>query len=1184
MAALAGAEPALSPAWALLPPHPARRPAAQQRNDAPKLAVRELRRPSASAGWPGRPLANVAAVIAGVRVSAGLARRRGRFQRHRLQGSSRRACPKLPNNLSPSAISTFQECPKLFEFRYVQRLPSATSPELERGTVVHAVLEDLFRLPSEERTEDAALRFAKSRIQDSAANLDLCFTSDEQRKTQAEDWIRDVVHAVRHYFDIENPQEQFEKQYIERQVTANLPGAEGHLSTLMGYLDRVDLQRDAQSGELVLTIVDYKTGLAMSEHWQQLLIYALALALGTTLQWDRVQGRLLYLGEKPVVQVKDFTSAEIERIHQLVLQVRSDIIQAADTGFVPKPSQRCDRCSFKSKCPAFRALGSTLLSAVVDVKVPEPLALTNGTHAPAPLLNAGPRNQSKLTRAATGPRRIEKAASGELGRRGPGGEQARRQSGRPGVELREEVAATMPDLSGAPELAEEEPARDAPRAPAAGHGRGCAAGAGITVVSTAEEAARVSEILLGLREAGRVHAVDTETLDWGPGQSPYNHGWIVCFSVFCGEDVDFGSGPRLWVDNMGEGGEPGTLVQCFREYLEDPGVKKVFHNYSFDRAMFKNMGITVAGFAGDTMHMARLWDTELPEYSLRALSELLLEDPWRKSFGCSDLFGKAGVKNFADVLTNSVTRDQGIEYSTRDTVATWKLHEHLTTELRRVPWEDCLRGIEEGKTMLDFYLTFWRPFAEVLVAMECRGMYVNTAHLQAHEVRAQQDIEKTTAQFRGWLRGVYAERWPEETALVNGIEQFNFSSFQQMIQLLFTNEDEERTINGVRIRGLGLPRTLVPGVTKSGAMSLAGTTLEELAGPQPSEGEAGCGTAVQWLGVDGCRALSSLCKVKKIKKTLNTFLQPLQTHVDAASRIHAQFNLNTSTGRLSCQSPNLQQQPALEKDDYEIRKAFACPPGQCLIVADYAQLELRVLAHLTKCPSLIQALVSDGDIHSRTAAQMYDHVRAAVEAGDVLLEGGDGSKPTVKEAFASERRRAKTLNFGIIYGMQAQGLSKGLGCSRLEAQATIDRWYEGRPGVLRWKEESLRAAVASWPPAVKSLRGRRRALRDLRNANTYLRSSAERQAINAPCQGGAVDIVVEAMLSLEGCPELRDLGFQLVLQVHDELVLEGPRDRAEEALALVRGIMEKPFVDGSTLCVPLPVDAHVVQCWGDAKG
>lgn len=185
------------------------------------------------------------------------------------------------------------------------------------------------------------------------------------------------------------------------------------------------------------------------------------------------------------------------------------------------------------------------------------------------------------------------------------------------------------------------------------------------------------------------------------------------------------------------------------------------------------------------------------------------------------------------------------------------------------------------------------------------------------------------------------------------------------------------------------------------------------------------------------------------------FITSLQELADHQSRVHCSLNLNTETGRLSSRRPNLQNQPALEKDKYKIRQAFQASPGNNLIVADYGQLELRILASMTKCKSMIEAFEAGGDFHSRTAMDMFEHVKQSVANGECLLEWdyskGDPPKPLLKDVFGAERRKAKTLNFSIAYGKTSHGLSQDWGVSRQDAEELLDKWYKARPEVKGWQ-------------------------------------------------------------------------------------------------------------------------------------
>jgi DNA polymerase-1 len=344
-------------------------------------------------------------------------------------------------------------------------------------------------------------------------------------------------------------------------------------------------------------------------------------------------------------------------------------------------------------------------------------------------------------------------------------------------------------------------------------------------------------------------------------------------------------------------------------------------------------------------------------------------------------------------------------------------------------------------------------------------------------------------------------------------------------------------------------------------------------------------------GLRACAAMDALCDVAAIDTLLSNFIIPLQGDAIKCSngRIHCSMNINTETGRLSARRPNLQNQPALEKDRYKIRKAFTADvkDGKTLIVADYGQLELRLLAHMTGCVSMLDAFERGGDFHSRTALGMYEHIQEAVDEGKCLLEwdGGHEGKappvPLIKDMFATERRKAKVLNFSIAYGKTAHGLAKDWKVSLREADETLNRWYRDRPEVKLWQDE--RIVEAHQLKSVRTLLGRQRHLHQINSKSPGVRKHFERAAINTPIQGGAADIAMLAMIEIERNEELRDLGWRLLLQVHDEVMLEGPAESKERALELVRQCMEYPFQGTNPLTVALSVDAKTADTWYEAK-
>lgn len=377
--------------------------------------------------------------------------------------------------------------------------------------------------------------------------------------------------------------------------------------------------------------------------------------------------------------------------------------------------------------------------------------------------------------------------------------------------------------------------------------------------------------------------------------------------------------------------------------------------------------------------------------------------------------------------------------------------------------------------------------------------------------------------------------------------------------------------------------------TAGGAASVTADVLRKLAG-DPSEEIYG--TAYEFFGGgdagrEACEAIDSLCSIGSIDTMIASFITSLQSLADSQSRVHCSLNLNTETGRLSSRRPNLQNQPALEKDKYKIRQAFQASPGNNLIVADYGQLELRLLASMTSCTSMIKAFAAGGDFHSRTALDMFDYVKEKVNEGECLLEwdyaDGDPPKPLLKDMFASERRHAKTLNFSIAYGKTAHGLSQDWGVTRQKAENMLQAWYKARPEVLKWQKDTKEFARRFG--ITRTLMGRYRQLPEALSNNRKLIGHAERASINTPIQGGAADVAMMAMNKINDSEKLKRLGWILLMQIHDEVILEGPEECAEEAFEEVTTLMQNPFVFGlEPTKVPLLVDGSCThKTWYEAK-
>jgi DNA polymerase-1 len=291
---------------------------------------------------------------------------------------------------------------------------------------------------------------------------------------------------------------------------------------------------------------------------------------------------------------------------------------------------------------------------------------------------------------------------------------------------------------------------------------------------------------------------------------------------------------------------------------------------------------------------------------------------------------------------------------------------------------------------------------------------------------------------------------------------------------------------------------------------------------------------------------------------VNTYVEALPRLVDPRTgRVHPTYNqLGAATGRLSATNPNVQNIPIRTPEGVRIREAFVPAEGCVLLSADYSQVELRLLAHFSGDDSLREAFRRGDDIHRQTAAEVW---------------GAESS-----EVSADQRARAKAINFGIIYGLSSFGLANQLGIATAEAQETIQTYFARYPGVRRFIDETIESARRDG--AVRTLLGRRRALPDLNSRNRSLRQAAERMAVNTVVQGTAADLIKRAMIAVAA--ELHSAGSRarMILQVHDELVLEVPDADVAQVSERVREVMEGVL----PLSVPLRVDVGIGRNWREA--
>lgn len=352
-------------------------------------------------------------------------------------------------------------------------------------------------------------------------------------------------------------------------------------------------------------------------------------------------------------------------------------------------------------------------------------------------------------------------------------------------------------------------------------------------------------------------------------------------------------------------------------------------------------------------------------------------------------------------------------------------------------------------------------------------------------------------------------------------EEFNINSTQQFGRILFDK--------------LGLPPVKK---TKTGYSTNA-DVLEKLRDKHP--------------------IVEAVLDYRQLAKLKSTYVDGLTKVIAADGRIHTSFqNTVTATGRLSSTEPNLQNIPVRTELGAELRKMFVAPAGRVLVDADYSQIELRLLAHIAGDEHMIAAFRAGEDIHTVTASQVF------------------GVPP--EQVTHEMRRRAKAVNFGIVYGISDFSLSQDIGVTRAEAKAYMEKYFEKYSGVHAYMTQVVERAKADG--YVSTLMGRRRWLPELKSSNFNLRSFGERVALNMPIQGTAADLIKKAMLHVDGRLRREGLEARLVLQVHDELIVECPEGEAEQVQRLLAEEMEHV----AELAVPLTAEAHAGKSWAEAKG
>ena len=455
-------------------------------------------------------------------------------------------------------------------------------------------------------------------------------------------------------------------------------------------------------------------------------------------------------------------------------------------------------------------------------------------------------------------------------------------------------------------------------------------------------------------------------------------------------------------------------------------------------------------------------------------------------------FSDVAGKGKKQLSFNEVSLDQAVPYACEDVIVTHELNKVLEEKISQFP------------TLKHLYQSLELPLIKIMLKLERNGALVDVASLYNQQVQIKAEMESVRAQ-----------------AFEIAGDEFNLESPKQIQQILFSEE------------GLGLePKKKTP----KGQPSTNEEALKLLDHP----------------------LVDLIMSYRTLTKLNSTYLEALPKQINTRTgRLHTSYHQAvTATGRLSSSQPNLQNIPIRSDQGARIRGAFVASEGNVIVAADYSQIELRIMAHISKDTNLLEAFNNNVDVHSATASQMF---------GTPL---GEVSK--------DQRRNAKAINFGLIYGMSAFGLAKQIDVSRTEAKQYIDAYFDNYPGVLQYMDSTKEKAKEVG--FVETIEGRRLYLPQINAKNKMLQQHALRTAINAPMQGSSADIIKKAMLDVQAWIDAEDNAVQMLMQVHDELVFEMPAAQAQEYGETVRLMMENAV----KLDIPLVVDVGIADNWQEA--
>lgn len=594
--------------------------------------------------------------------------------------------------------------------------------------------------------------------------------------------------------------------------------------------------------------------------------------------------------------------------------------------------------------------------------------------------------------------------------------------------------------------------------------------------------------------------------------------------------------------------------EALTAWLEDASCKKIFHKAYADILQFKKVGVNIQGLYADTLIMDWAVDENRRRHGLKSCvydyfgceakeyDKMFLRERVGKTKA-----GKPRIEKYVPLASWLVEHeyDLFVDYASMDAYMTYWLFVYLRKQLKSMDFIPGDSRKPTGESMWDVYRRYDTEFSLALVDMAVQGVAVDKNVLK--------EIGTILARHQRCYSRVFHALAPDVTVIKKkaGIDtpvviegdKLLISSVPQMAALFYDTLNL-RTVDTKWVRGKSVP-----------------------------DDESRCTDATHleaWAGQGSVLALM-LKGYRNVSTQLNTFIgaegasKGLLSKIDPDGRIRTELKQEgTVTGRLASSAPNLQNIPAdKSKDVHRIRRAFVPDSVRHRILcADYSMIEIRLIAHFSRDKCMVTALRNGIDLHSRTAKNCFNLPCAEEE---------------VKALYGEERKHAKVINFGIQYGMKPNLLMTKLGCTYKQAEKYIDTYFETYPGVYIWIQRTIEYCREHG--FVTTLLGHRRNIPEIHSDKQGERGHAENQAMNAPIQGSAADIIKLAMIAVRKDQRMQELGLRVALQVHDELVCSVPEDTAEEARLLLIDTMCNAY----GLIVPIEVEAKLGDNWDQAK-